>query len=140
MQRDEVGRSRDLIQLVTLFAIVDDAVRRLVRRPADDGRGAVDVADDQVADRRRGLVDRDLDGEQSDARTRDAARMGHDDVGRSRLRTRGVALCLTLPVRVAADVLADPSVTFQHERAGHGLIQKRPVVADEEQRAVECGE
>ena len=46
-----------------------------------------------------------------------------------------VAAALPKPVLVAADVLRDSAVAFEHERAGHDVIEERAVVADEKERA-----
>ena len=46
-------------------------------------------------------------------------------------------LPLPHPVRVAADVFADAPAALEHERARDDVVEKRAVVADDEQRAGE---
>src|SRR5580765_2668917 len=41
---------------------------------------------------------------------------------------------LAEPVLVAADVVLDLSVALEHQRAGDDVVEKRAVVADEQQR------
>ena len=42
---------------------------------------------------------------------------------------------LAQPILVAAEVLLHPAVSFEHQRAGHDVVEKRAVVADQQQRA-----
>ena len=44
------------------------------------------------------------------------------------------------PVGVAADVLADPAASLEHERARHRVVEERAVVAHEQQRPRELDE
>ena len=52
----------------------------------------------------------------------------------------GKVFSLAKPVAVSADIFLDAAIVFEHERAGHDVVEELTIVADYDQRAAERDE